>query len=55
MVREVGAERVLFGTDSPLYSTSLHRARIESDAIRRRSFMHPSNHTLRSEFLEIRT
>jgi predicted TIM-barrel fold metal-dependent hydrolase len=28
-VREVGADRVLFGTDSPLYCTSLQRARID--------------------------
>ncbi|MFM9965218.1 MAG: amidohydrolase family protein [Planctomycetaceae bacterium] len=28
-VREVGAERVLFGTDSPLYHTSMQRVRID--------------------------
>jgi predicted TIM-barrel fold metal-dependent hydrolase len=28
-VREVGAEKVLFGTDSPLYSTAMQRARID--------------------------
>ena len=28
-VREVGAERVLFGTDTPLYSTAMQRARID--------------------------
>jgi hypothetical protein len=28
-VREVGAERVLFGTDTPLYHTAMQRARIE--------------------------
>lgn len=28
-VREVGAERVLFGTDSPLYHTSMQRIRID--------------------------
>ena len=27
-VGEVGADRVLFGTDTPLYSTAMHRARI---------------------------
>jgi hypothetical protein len=29
-VKEVGAERILFGTDSPLYSASMQRARIDS-------------------------
>lgn len=28
-VKEVGAERVLFGTDTPLYHTSMHRIRID--------------------------
>lgn len=28
-VREIGAERVLFGTDSPLYHTSMQRIRID--------------------------
>jgi len=28
-VREVGAERILFGSDSPLYSVSMQRARID--------------------------
>jgi hypothetical protein len=28
-VREVGAERVLFGTDTPLYNTAMQRARID--------------------------
>ena len=28
-VHEVGAERVLFGTDTPLYSTAMQRARID--------------------------
>lgn len=28
-VKEVGADRVLFGTDTPLYSTAMHRARID--------------------------
>lgn len=28
-VREVGADRVLFGTDTPLYSTAMQRARID--------------------------
>lgn len=28
-VKEVGAERVLFGTDTPLYSTAMQRARID--------------------------
>lgn len=28
-VREVGAERILFGTDSPLYSAAMQRARID--------------------------
>ena len=28
-VNEVGAERVLFGTDTPLYSTAMQRARID--------------------------
>ena len=28
-VQEIGAERVLFGTDTPLYSTAMHRARID--------------------------
>lgn len=39
-VREVGAERVLFGTDTPLYHTAMQRARIDdadlNDADRRR-------------------
>ena len=39
-VGEVGAERVLFGTDSPLYHTAMHRARINqadlSDEIKRK-------------------
>jgi predicted TIM-barrel fold metal-dependent hydrolase len=30
-VQEVGAERVLFGTDTPLYSTTMHGARIDHD------------------------
>lgn len=38
-VREVGAERVLYGTDTPLYSASMQRARIDladlSDADKR--------------------
>lgn len=38
-VKEVGAERVLFGTDTPLYSSAMHRARINhadlSDADKR--------------------
>jgi len=38
-VKEVGAERVLFGTDTPLYSTAMQRARINhadlSDADKR--------------------
>ena len=38
-VKEVGAERVLFGTDTPLYSTAMQRARIDhadlSDADKR--------------------
>jgi len=38
-VQEIGAERVLFGTDTPLYSTAMHRARINhadlSDADKR--------------------
>lgn len=29
-VREIGSERILFGTDSPLYSTAMQRARIDS-------------------------
>lgn len=29
-VREVGVERVLFGTDSPLYSTAMQRIRIDT-------------------------
>jgi len=29
-VQEVGAERVLFGTDTPLYSTAMQRTRIDS-------------------------
>ena len=29
-VKEIGADRILFGTDSPLYSTSMQRARIDS-------------------------
>lgn len=29
-VSEIGAERVLFGTDTPLYSTAMQRARIDS-------------------------
>src|SRR5262249_29227805 len=28
-VRELGAERVLFGTDTPLYHTPMQRARID--------------------------
>lgn len=28
-VREVGADRVLFGTDTPLYTTAMHRVRID--------------------------
>jgi predicted TIM-barrel fold metal-dependent hydrolase len=28
-VREVGAERVLFGTDTPLYHAAMRRARID--------------------------
>ena len=38
-VREVGPDRVLFGTDTPLYNTAMQRARIEhadlSDDIKR--------------------
>ncbi len=29
-VGEIGAERILFGTDTPLYSTAMQRARIDS-------------------------
>jgi predicted TIM-barrel fold metal-dependent hydrolase len=29
-VREIGSERILFGTDTPLYSTAMQRARIDS-------------------------
>ena len=29
-VKEIGAERILFGTDTPLYSVAMQRARIES-------------------------
>ena len=32
-VREVGAEHILFGTDTPLYSTAMQRARIDSAEI----------------------
>ena len=32
-VREVGSERILFGTDTPLYSTAMQRARIDSAGI----------------------
>ena len=39
-VREIGADRVLFGTDTPLYHAAMQRARIESadlaDADKRR-------------------
>ena len=28
--REIGGERIFFGTDSPLYSTAMQRARIDS-------------------------
>ncbi len=39
-VSEVGAERVLFGTDAPLYFTAMQRARIDqadlSDAVKRK-------------------
>jgi len=28
-VKEIGAERILFGTDAPLYATSMQRARID--------------------------
>ena len=38
-VREVGADRVLFGTDTPLYHTAMQRTRIEhadlSDEVKR--------------------
>ncbi|MDA1212835.1 MAG: amidohydrolase family protein [Planctomycetota bacterium] len=41
-VSEVGADRILFGTDTPLYHTSMHRIRIEhanlSDADKRKIF-----------------
>lgn len=29
-VKEIGSQRILFGTDSPLYSTAMQRARIDS-------------------------
>jgi hypothetical protein len=29
-VKEIGADRILFGTDTPLYSTAMQRARIDS-------------------------
>ncbi len=32
-VRTVGSERILFGTDTPLYSTAAHRARIDDAEI----------------------
>lgn len=32
-VGEIGAERILFGTDTPLYSAAVQRARIDSAAI----------------------
>jgi predicted TIM-barrel fold metal-dependent hydrolase len=28
-VKEIGAERILFGTDTPLYNVAMHRARID--------------------------
>jgi len=38
-VRQVGADRVLFGTDTPLYHASMQRARIDhadlTDAVKR--------------------
>jgi uncharacterized protein len=38
-VKEIGAERILYGTDSPLYSAAMQRARIDhaelSDAEKR--------------------
>ncbi len=41
-VSEVGPNRILFGTDTPLYHTSMHRIRIEhaelSDAVKRQIF-----------------
>ncbi len=33
-VQEVGAERILLGTDSPLYSAAMQRARIDSADIK---------------------
>ena len=39
-VREVGADRILFGTDTPLYAASMQRARIDladiDDTVKRR-------------------
>ena len=32
-VKEVGAEQILFGTDTPLYSTAMQRARIDKAEI----------------------
>ena len=32
-VAEIGAERILFGTDTPLYSTAMQRARIDTAGI----------------------
>ena len=32
-VAEVGSDRILFGSDAPLYSTAMQRARIDSAEI----------------------
>lgn len=32
-VREIGADRILFGTDAPIYSTAVQRARIDEAEI----------------------
>ena len=29
-VKEIGSPRILFGTDAPLYSTAMQRARVDS-------------------------
>ena len=43
-VREIGADRVLFGTDTPLYHTAMQKARIEhadlSDDVKRKILRH---------------
>ena len=55
-VREIGAERVLFGSDAPLYAVAMQRARIDSaeidDEAKRRILFENARDLLRNEEID---